>query len=524
MNARTVVCQAALTAALMTAAGAASAGVTVGPIEVIYNKIPTSPKSVVPGAIDLNGDPAATNFRAIEDLFLSPDGTKWMLKGRTQLGSDLENIMILGGDTVGDRFLQEGEQVPGAAPGELVEFFGSTVGRWNTLNEFAFSLRPRGANDLQTVLYWNGAFNLEFREGDLYTGLSDSGAAGDETVGNSVGAVHALDNQMVGSMDPTIGNIFSSFRPAATYDRVKFRQPQVDMVFSPFTMSNETLATLINGTFFTACTNNDVWVVEGRIVAPTTVDDVFVVSDEVICQQGSNIPGTMLGYGDTFATDVLSDGTWFARGDDTADNDWAMRNGIVFALTGDAVPGTADTWGAVFGGLTGNRLGDTVLAGNTSADASMNDVIVFYPRAGAARGLTAGVIVREGDPVDIDGNGMFDDDAFIGRGNNTLSAFEPNDVSLSDDGWLYFLASLRDEAGNDLNSNPAFGSPQAFMRVRVFEPADCPADLDGDGQVGSADIAILLGAWGTAGPGDLDGSGVVGSGDVAILLGSWGPC
>lgn len=55
--------------------------------------------------------------------------------------------------------------------------------------------------------------------------------------------------------------------------------------------------------------------------------------------------------------------------------------------------------------------------------------------------------------------------------------------------------------------------------------AACPADLDGDGAVGSADLAILLGSWGAAdNAADLDDSGTVGSGDLAILLGSWGPC
>jgi len=40
--------------------------------------------------------------------------------------------------------------------------------------------------------------------------------------------------------------------------------------------------------------------------------------------------------------------------------------------------------------------------------------------------------------------------------------------------------------------------------------------------VDGADLAILLGAWGTAGgPADLDGSGVVDGADLAALLGGW---
>ncbi|MFO0829245.1 MAG: hypothetical protein U0572_13995 [Phycisphaerales bacterium] len=49
----------------------------------------------------------------------------------------------------------------------------------------------------------------------------------------------------------------------------------------------------------------------------------------------------------------------------------------------------------------------------------------------------------------------------------------------------------------------------------------CGADLDGDGNVGASDLAILLGAWGTSGPGDLDFNGTVDAADVAVLLGAW---
>ena len=49
-----------------------------------------------------------------------------------------------------------------------------------------------------------------------------------------------------------------------------------------------------------------------------------------------------------------------------------------------------------------------------------------------------------------------------------------------------------------------------------------PSDLDGDGSVSAADLAILLGQWGGAGSADIDGSGSVGPQDLAILLGAWG--
>ncbi|MCZ6655018.1 MAG: hypothetical protein O7D91_18575 [Planctomycetota bacterium] len=51
-------------------------------------------------------------------------------------------------------------------------------------------------------------------------------------------------------------------------------------------------------------------------------------------------------------------------------------------------------------------------------------------------------------------------------------------------------------------------------------------DLNGDGVVDAADLAILLGSWGPCEqcPADFDGDGSVSAADLAILLGSWGPC
>lgn len=51
----------------------------------------------------------------------------------------------------------------------------------------------------------------------------------------------------------------------------------------------------------------------------------------------------------------------------------------------------------------------------------------------------------------------------------------------------------------------------------------CAGDIDGDGQVGPADLAGLLANWGLP-TGDVDGDGIVGGSDIGALLASWGPC
>jgi len=59
------------------------------------------------------------------------------------------------------------------------------------------------------------------------------------------------------------------------------------------------------------------------------------------------------------------------------------------------------------------------------------------------------------------------------------------------------------------------------LNVRIEEPVN-PADLDGNGQVGGSDLALLLGNWFGTGVGDIDGDGLVAGSDLALLLGSWG--
>ncbi|RPG17272.1 MAG: hypothetical protein CBB69_007225 [Phycisphaera sp. TMED9] len=61
------------------------------------------------------------------------------------------------------------------------------------------------------------------------------------------------------------------------------------------------------------------------------------------------------------------------------------------------------------------------------------------------------------------------------------------------------------------------------------EAPRCNADLDGDGDVDSADLGILLGHWGPCSLprtclGDLNGDGAVASADLGMLLSAYGPC
>lgn len=55
-------------------------------------------------------------------------------------------------------------------------------------------------------------------------------------------------------------------------------------------------------------------------------------------------------------------------------------------------------------------------------------------------------------------------------------------------------------------------------------PSACDGDLDGNGIVNGADIAVVLGTWGSDGAGDVNNDGTVNGADLAMVLGNWGPC
>ncbi len=119
----------------------------------------------------------------------------------------------------------------------------------------------------------------------------------------------------------------------------------------------------------------------------------------------------------------------------------------------------------------------------------------------------------------------------IDAGDNTLTPIDEYDL----DGDMVVLERLSLDLGGqarftDLPSVPDTGMSDGLNPIidigayELPENFDCPWDLDGDGSVGSGDLAQLIGLWTqTNVPADFDGGGV-GASDLATLLGRWGPC
>lgn len=72
------------------------------------------------------------------------------------------------------------------------------------------------------------------------------------------------------------------------------------------------------------------------------------------------------------------------------------------------------------------------------------------------------------------------------------------------------------------------GTPNGGWIVDTDPPTPCPADINGDGEVSSNDLAMVLAEWGgcfqSTCPSDLNFDGFVDATDLSTVLSAWGAC
>ena len=166
-------------------------------------------------------------------------------------------------------------------------------------------------------------------------------------------------------------------------------------------------------------------------------------------------------------------GNWYARGDiDVTNDDWVLRNGDLIASVDTPVtPGSTVLWSddAFFQAFfmhTGDSFGNYIVGGMTNnPDTTADAVIVLNGEE---------IVCQEGDAIDLDGNGILDDNAFIEQ-----IGFD--DVHLSDDGVLLLVLLLRDDTNTTIGQ--AFVQMQLDVNGALGDPF-CMAAINSTGETG----------------------------------------
>jgi len=400
-------------------------------------------------------------------LFRSPDGGRWVLGAFIDIPTTADNEIIVRGagpSGAGSALVvREGSATgDGQFPGEL---FNDITERMavNNSGDVYFSNNTSAATASDQVIFRAsaGAFTAQAREGQA------TGSIANTNWGAGLNAIGVTSSDELSFLSSTL----TGTGVTAATNAGLFRAGGGTVVAQKGVTIPGGAGTaweLFDADDFFVSADGLNTIAKGDISGDTTKDDIVVLNGTAVLFEGSIIPGSgftsPIAAGGTAEIGMSVNGDWFAQGSNADGMDWVLRNGSVIAMTDDLVPGglPGETWddapfASNFFFMTGNGNGDMVVGGTTSnPDTTQNAVLVY---GNAALGLTS-VLLREGDAVDVDGNGLTDDNAFI-------SVFNNFDGFLLEDGRLYFTADLRDSGGASIG--------QAFLSVAVPSPGGAAA-------------------------------------------------
>ncbi len=190
--------------------------------------------------------------------------------------------------------------------------------------------------------------------------------------------------------------------------------------------------------------------------------------------------------------------TWLAIDDNATKNPLPNRyiTRIVFA------PGSSTTAYVCFGGFNGDNIRKTNNGGGIWTD------VTGSGSTGLPSIPVRGIAIHPDDPLRLYAGTEFGVFSSINGGSTwSGSDFGPANVSIDE---LVFLVNSR----TLLAATHGRGIWTRDVRLNSV-------DLNLDGFVNGADLAILLSQWGTAGTADLNHDGVVDAADLALMLAAW---
>jgi hypothetical protein len=425
---------------------------------VIFSTIADSQTSDVPGHPGQKF--RFQGFLGLVEPAASPDGSRWSIGGLVTdplpeadsqwlvVGSGLTaasaQVVVIPGQT----------PVPGD-PSRVYQLLNLTRMSINKSGQFAFQAvtdEPFDSDDL--IARWNGStFEVVAREGrpspltDVPYGFL---SAAHILENGNVSFLHSDQQRRIlyGNVDLSTGTVI-----AETGTTVPAGQ------LSP---PHQSLATIsLHNVHFDGTGGHHIY--SARLHGPDLTSQVVVVDGHVVAQAGHPVPGfvntaPLLEVPELNSVQMSSfNGHWMFRGavDDGTPSrhstDFVSHTGTIVAATRwPIVTGSTEVWDdsgdfkRTFYMNLVNSHGDYVISGVSGT----GDHVLVY------NGTE--VLLRQGDPIDLDGNGLFDDGTYLGLLSSARGF-------LTDNGQLYFTAHLQDAQG--------FLLGQAFMALVVPEPS-----------------------------------------------------
>lgn len=445
---------------------------------VVFSNIAASPTSDVPGLAGVKFNLGTTT--QFDRPYASPDGTRWIFKAVTNQPAAQNDIIVVGSGSSGAGAAVVVQEATPTFFDALVSYGAiRTQMGINNAGQFAFGCDTTAATTSDdVVIRWDGAaFNLMAQEGAPAVG-QDPGV-GYGTLNNAVhirgdGAVRFRSASLTGASTQQV-----LYELTAIDSGLVLAQTDISVPTGQLVAPDQSIDNLTSDRFVSA-SEGPVFLYHADLNGPTTSDLVMVFSGAVAAQEGFPLPGSSFVSnvtalsGDAGSQQVSSNGEYHLfRGSNADAIDWVARNGEVIAQTDQPIfSGAGELYDdaifttTFFTGVT-NDAGDYVIGGVTNAgDVNANAVLVLNSQE---------VVVRENDPVDVDGNGQFDDNAFV-------SVFNNDDAFLTNDLRLYFNADLRDGAGTTIG--------QAFL-VKHLGGSAPAGDVNCDGLVDVGDAGAL---------------------------------
>jgi hypothetical protein len=397
---------------------------------IIHVNTPGHATNVVPG-LGIPFRTGGTGTSAFERPYISSNGLHMTINVIASSSTADDDVLLLDGAL----FLREGSPAPWTA-GENV----GTIDADLAINDAGDILIGNNTSattlDDYIALYSAGVWTVLAQDGSA----TPLGGTWSSTIDST-----ALSNTGVACYrGTTIGGLPTASNAAVVIGGTQL-QKGVDIPLNQAGGGTNTWENFTTNRVFISPDGSMV-VLVGDTNAATTTDAILTINNVVMIQEGVVLPGSGFATGVSAIGKAWVDngGNWYARGSNlTSGDDWLVRNGVLVAEssgTNEIIPGSGEHWDdasftTCFFALDGNSLGHYLICGVTDAPATSNGVIVFDDGLGNRY-----VVVRENDPVDLDGNGLFDDDRFF-------NTFGDDDVLLQDDGTVVFTATLRNAAG-----------------------------------------------------------------------------